>query len=596
MSFVRRRSGLYVPVGSVPLPTAGAGAPVPLPTWAPTSEGELDRWIDEQAGAWERPATQAAIAEARDRITDGLSQGDSSYVAPTGRTLDDAAIAEWAAKDILDNGFPQNPEQAAQMTSRLLDAQGESMGFHPAFVGEGVHLVLEGFPDNADAAEAWGMYVAQNIAAQYGFSVPTDWDAKGAVMAASSAACLQAGVPYVGVVTTSIDALWDGKLTEDEIKNIVVAVGSVVGAAIGQYFGIPAPIGAFIGAITTELIYGVLADAFGWGPSAAELRGRAWNAMLEAKAAMETQCLNAATKAWNQYNDYWNQLVDNFRATLNAQAPLMGAGLRTFGSRYVAMIEDGEGAEHVLFRPIVTRCHELTGCLYWGTAGAAPIGYERIPAASPQRVDEMPYVIPVPGWPGAMLPDGSIDPYTALAYYGANRYATPFQALLELNGIDNALTRVTGELCYTGGRTSGARTECWGAQLHTDREYLENLARVRSALRPEDLEMCVVPAWATYMLASLVQVGPAASFVMGDCSSTVGAVAAEQEIQARMAVALDDYQASRQVIVQAAQERRDILRMRRDRASREARLNYGLMAAGAGSLAAWALRGILGKR
>lgn len=602
MTFVRS-GGLYVPsrfggprrLGAVALPPGNAST-VQLPTWAPTSEAELDQWVAEQTDVWDRPDVKAALSDTKSRIERELQP----TVAPSGQTMDEYAIASWASADVMDNGFPTSADEAAAMTQRFLDAQGASMGFHPGFVGAGVELITSGWPENAEDAADWGRLVADNIAQQYGLSMPSDWDAKGVVTAASSAACLQAGVPFVGVVTTSIDALWDGTLTYDEIGSIVVAVGAAVGAAVGQMFGIPAPIGAFVGAITTELLYGVVADFFGWGPSDAEKRGRAWDAMQQARTAMMAQCLSVGTQAWNQYNDYWNALIGDFEVALNEQAPLLGAGLRAFGSKQVNYVVDKDGNEQVLFRPIYRKCTNTSGCLYYGTYGDQPFGFERVPPASAARINEVPDAVlgirPVPNFSGAMRPDGTIDPYSALAYYGASRYVTPYQALLELYGYDNQYVKPMGGPCWAGGSTSGAYTECWEAVPHSDQDYLEHLSYIRSAPSPGELGTCKVPAWSVYMMDSLVQVGPASAFVMNDAAATISANAAKDEVARRMDVALDDFTAVRQVVVQAAQERRDILRMRRAQASASARLNYGLLAAGTGGLAGWLAAKILGSR
>lgn len=170
---------------------------------------------------------------------------------------------------------------------------------------------------------------------------------------------------------------------------------------------------------------------------------------------------------------------------------------------------------------------------------------------------------------------------------------------------------------------SGSYVQCWHDTHHTDREYLEAMSRVRSALRPEDLEMCKVPEWADFMFRSLDQAGPASKLVMQNIDQTVAAVAAEQGIaaqmeanmlqlqqaqqqaqleaaQARFATAAQEYvsqqQAARLYAAQVAQARRDLLRERRAKASLEAQLNAGLFMSGVGALAGWAAAEILGRK
>lgn len=599
MSYVRNHSGIYVPrhLGRVDMVGMGRDAAVgQLPDWAPTSETEIEQWAAQQVDVWERPEVQSAISDTKHEIGETLGQGDPEFVLPAGRTMNGDEIADWAFNDIQQNGFPDSPDEAAAMSMRFLDQQGQSLGFHPGFVGKTADLLGEGWPQSPEAAAAWGTHVGDAIMQQYGISLPSDWDVKGVAQAAASAACLQAGVPFVGVVTTSIDSVWDGKLTYGEIRNIIVAVGSAVGAAVGQMFGIPAPIGAFVGAIATDLIMGLAEDVFGWGDNAAERRGKAWKAMLEAKAAMEAQCLEAATSAWTSYNEYWNLVDAELTTSLNSSAAFLGEGIRSFGSKQVAYLE-GEGIKmwgvHLpditpLPNPISRVCDRPEGCLYFAEYNDKPGGYIRRPwPAPPATLDRQPKpadISPVPNYQGALQPDGTYSPYAALAYYGAERYVTPWHANLDRMGIKNYVMPLD-RLCWTGGRFSGGYTQCWSAALHTDREYLEALSNIRSALRPEELEMCVVPEWAEFMMAQLTQVGPALAFVMGDVSGTISAVAAEQAVVARMQGDLDEYQLQRRVTVQAAQERRDILRMRRNRASREARMRYGALALGTGGIA-----------
>lgn len=611
MSYVRNHSGIYVPrhMGRVDLVDTGRQAAVAqLPDWAPTSETEIEEWASQQADIWERPEVQTAISDTKHEIGKTLGQGDPEFVMPAGRTMNGDEIADWLFDDIQQNGFPDSADDAAALSMRFLDQQGQSLGFHPGFVGKTADLLGEGWPQSPEAAAAWGQHVGEAVMAQYGLSLPSDWDVKGVAQAAASAACLQAGVPFVGVVTTSMDAVWDGKITYDEIRNIIVAVGSAVGAAVGQMFGIPAPIGAFVGAIVTDVIMGLAEDIFGWGDDAAERRGQAWDAMLQAKAAMEAQCLEMATSAWNQYNEYWNLVDAELTTSLNDSAAFMGAGIRAFGSKRIAVLEKpplkvkglwGGGFSipqfTVLPKPIDRVCTDPQGCLYFAAYNDNPGGYIRRPWPAPATMDLQPQggdIFPVPNYPGALGPDG-YNPYAALSYYGAERYVTPYHANLDRLGIHGYLMP-SDRACWSGGRFSGGYTTCWSSALHTDREYLESLSNVRSALSPEELEMCVVPEWAQFMMAQLAQVGPALAFVMNDVSATVSAVAAEAAVWQRMQGDLDEYQLQRRITVQAAQERRDILRMRRDRASKEARVRYGALALGTGGLAGFVIAKLFG--
>jgi len=629
MTRFHRSGPLYVPsgMGKLTLAVQGVSPTVPMPTYVPTSQEELSGWIDEQTDVWSRPEVQGMIRDTQGQLQEAVNKeipySDQLTVDP------DTSYTQMLAH-VAVHGYPTTPDEAVDMAWAYLDQQGQQMGFHPALLNA-VGFIKD-WPDTPEEAADRLKDVAINIGQQYGLPIPTDMSAKSMVAASACAVMTTAGIPGVGVVTTTISALWDGKLDEDEIKGIVTAVGAAVGAAIGQYFGIPAPVGAFVGGLVTGVIY----DWLGFGESADELRGKAWNAMLKAKAAMEAQCLQMATEAWDAYNAYWNELITNLQGILNEQAPYMGDGLRYFGDvGLIALPKDikmpfGKKSLHyfepVPF-PVARGCEVESGCLYYDEPNPAG-AWIRIPGASPKTRDTAPNVTktghPARGSWHVSSQGTYLSAYLALAFWNARRFVTPFHGMLEYFGIADGNWLGDGATkCWSGGRTSGSYVQCWFDTPHTDREYLQYLSRVRSALRPEDLEMCKVPEWSQYMIRSLDQAGPAQGLVSRNINQTVAALAAEQNVQAQRAAiaasAFQDSEASalqyygegfasaaetyvsqqqiaRVMTAQVAQARRDLLRERRAKASMEAQLNAGLFMSGVGALAGWAAAEILGRR
>jgi hypothetical protein len=118
---------------------------------------------------------------------------------------------------------------------------------------------------------------------------------------AVAAFCQSTGVdPKLAVVT--VDALKDGKLTRDEMRDIGAAAGAIAGAAIGQAFGVPAPIGAFIGGQFGAVVGETVADIFGLQSAWQE----AWRKYV---AALKEEVLRVRTEAMamcgNIRKDYW---------------------------------------------------------------------------------------------------------------------------------------------------------------------------------------------------------------------------------------------------------------------------------------------------
>lgn len=123
-----------------------------------------------------------------------------------------------------------------------------------------------------------------------------------AVNISSAAVTYTTGVdPRLAQVT--VQSFSDAELSESEMQAICAVAGSIAGAAVGQMFGIPAPIGAWVGGIVGDTIGGVVSDMFGLGIAAD--RAERWRREKERLArqleAMRQQANNGCSYARISY-------------------------------------------------------------------------------------------------------------------------------------------------------------------------------------------------------------------------------------------------------------------------------------------------------
>jgi hypothetical protein len=659
-----------VTLGRIDLPLAPAGAPIQLPTWVPTTEAEAERWQAEQLDIWNRPDVRQLIDSTKGAIQAELKGQLGAIVPVSGKTMDQAQMAIWMASELAANGFPEDAEAAAEMTLRFLETQGQQLGFHPGVIGA-ADLVTS-WPNTEQEATEWGYRLGANITAAYGVALPSTWNTKGLVVAVASTACLQAGVPFVGVAVVSVEALWDGKLSEDELRSIAIAVGTAISVVVGSYFGIPAPIAGILGALHTAITYDVLYEIFEWDiRPESEKRAAAWYTMLAAREAMVAECAAVVHDVWCAYNEYWNQVVwdlTNFFDRIVGDVDL-GAGLRFFGAVNITHIEVPNDWANSLYamigkrthltemrplqHPIHKVCRSEEGCVYYGPGDVEnepPVtGYRRSPWPEDCYATEpAPEVTQLRGMPGAWAYAGGggkigIDPYLALSFYGANRYVTPWQPMMEHYYGTHSPFYPYHE-CYQrytlpGGATTHDYGPCPDTMTQPDEFWKERIWSVQTAASAEELQMCEAPLWSQIMEANMLQIGPAMALVQADTARTVAAVIAEQalfdeilrvaeeerqtEALSALRILMDaattrdlaaleaaaevhasiqsgqlrlmTYEMQRGLAVTAARQRREFQRQKREGLRASSRLNYGLLAAGGGALAGWLAARILGR-
>ncbi|NLZ41681.1 MAG: hypothetical protein GX886_10580, partial [Comamonadaceae bacterium] len=216
--------------------------------------------------------------------------------------------------------------------------------------------------------------------------------------------------PALAEVT--VKALADGELTGDEAKQIAVAACAWAGAVLGQSFGIPAPIGAFVGSAVGGIVVDAVFSAFGiGGDDAAERRRKLEEARqrwIEAQTKWNTEMLRSA---WNAYLHYFEAVEDALQKAFDQYKDALAkmGGLRYF-----------ESAEIVVPFAVVKRpCASVSGCLYFAT-GAESVSIRQNPWQH-----ELPIkVAKVTCQPGAKI-NGVPNAYAALRFWLASPRVSP---------------------------------------------------------------------------------------------------------------------------------------------------------------------------
>ncbi len=613
--FVRR-----FPLGRIDVPEQATPA-LPTVRWVPTTEAEAEDWAVEQAKAWTSPEMEAAVGATASAI-----QGDLAYDPQIAAPMSADQTSNWAQGYVAQNGFPTSAADAETMTREFLQVQGTQMGMHPSFVG--AYQLVVNFPDTPEAARQWMVEVGGAFAANFGIPLTTPTDPKGFVLASSGAAMAQAGVPYAGAVIMAADTLWDGTVTEEELKGIVGTVGSVVGAAIGQAFGIPAPIGALIGSLVATLIFEGLGSLFGWGDDAK--KAAAIHEANRVRAAMMEQCFEVGVGAWTQYQEYWNAVIPQMQRTLDENHEwLMYSGgyqgLRYFGRTFIESIAPDDprrckeairlvpsflrssvSCDTPLPRPINQQCDSLGGCPYYPGNSGSPISVRyNAPRDGAYPLYDQPALGNIYPSQGAIV-DGRVEAYAALAWYGADRFVTPYHALRTQMGLTppGPVDQVSFQASSDWDRRQEQNP--WSI-VQTDEHYIKSMSYIRRAERVEDLTPCAAFDWAEALMASTTQVAPAMALIARDMSGTIAAAISEYRIQQAMALAAQtvpasaspavaQYRAVQSVTSLAAAQRRDLIRLRRQMTRAQQALNGGLLAGGVGLLAGWGITSLRGPK
>jgi len=606
-NYVENEHGIFVPafysrndLGRLDIPQTGAVPAFEQIGWVPTNEAELDGWAAEQFERWAKPEVERMF-----RNLIGEANGALSLDVDFGSILPENEMLDWGIAYLSANGPPRNGEQAVRMMLAFMDAQSGSIGIHPAYLGAADALI--NFPQTGDEALSWSLELANSVASYYGFAIPTALNIEGLFMATITAAMMQAGFSYAAIVTVTVESLWDGKVSYDEIRGIVITTGAVIGAVVGQYFGIPAPIGSFIGGLTTAITFDLFAELFGWGPPSYEKRLAAMNAARQLKRAVEADLFSLNVAAWNEYNYVWNDVVANLQNAIEAQVPWLDGGLRYFSDQRVTEVPDGKGGIIELPHIIDNVCRSPFGCPYF-TAGSGTVLTPADSGSPPTsrnnqrgiwyRTDNYdPFGVPQVAFTGGLEHGGKFlgrpNAYAALAFYGATRFTTPDHAFNEMYGSPGS----GGPFLHV---KPIERRMGWeqGDLTRPDVESLQSLAvaRIDGTYTVKKVELKDISVEAPFMgfsqklLSSMTQLGPASMLISQDIMRTATAAMVEYSMAQRI-----KQQGVQKMEAQAAAARLELINARRAGRAASSSLNGGLLAAGTGALAAFALSELLGR-
>ena len=593
---------------------------VAIPT-VPTSPSEVGPWAKQQAQIYASSAMRAGIEQGKRAFEDKMR-----LAADTFRPLTEDETAAWAIADLERNGPPTSPEQAAQMARRYVAASCGQIGLPPEFISA-ANLVLA-FPDTVDGALSWGVSLATQYLSQYGVPIVSRADVSSFMSACARTAIAQLapGIPF-SMLELSWGALKDGSISGDEVKGLVIGAAAWAGAAIGQMFGIPAPLGALLANIIVGEIVSVLSGWFGWGPSASSLLQAAQAAAARAARAESARCTDQATVLWLAYQHYWERIETNLEAAIRANQEWLtpsgycsrSDGIRLFDATSLDVVHDEQGNPVVLRRSkgeiiyqtypvqVARQCTEALGCPYLASAIDDIVVRDEY-AFTPDALQRVPLVTRSP--PGC-------DALTALAYWGARRYATPFQVWLVMLSAEEPdpkrrMNPASDPYAWTHKQPKAIYSEDgpqWMDAVHSDREYLADwIGKVTTSgdRAGTVLTQCITPAWASFMFDSLTQAASATGLVSRDISRTVSTATSYYGIKYHMdslagmewsvASAAQQRAAQRAAAATVAAFRYALIEARRKGVRQADLVSYGLLAAGTGAMAGWAASSLMGRR
>lgn len=155
-------------------------------------------------------------------------------------------------------------------------------------------------------AKEWTADAIKQVASAYGYEgfvpdqIPTNMHEAAVALAdvGSAAFAAETGInPKLAEVT--VEAVIDGKLDTEDCEAIGSTAGAIAGAALCQTFGIPAPIGAFLGGEIGGFVGKEVADIFG-------LSSRAYKKWLDEQRKIAAKQLADANDNCHKVRDgYW---------------------------------------------------------------------------------------------------------------------------------------------------------------------------------------------------------------------------------------------------------------------------------------------------
>jgi hypothetical protein len=623
----------------------GVDAPwVPLvdPT---TSQGQsvIGQWAKDQAKVWASSQIGPGIEAGRRMYEEKLSAAGKPVEAEIRAAMPQDDISQWGYNYLLHHPelFTQapTPETAVAMAQAFIVANCDRIGLPPEFIA--ASQLIHNFPTTVENAEQWGITLGTAYLSQYGVPIITDANPNTFLASCARGAIAQTfpGIP-LSLCESTYGALLNGSVNFDEAQGLVIQACGWIAGAVGQAFGLPAPIGAVLGQVIAGVLVPIISDALGFGPSDSEKLNRAQEAAAKAAAAATIVCTDLARALWLQYQHYWESMQGNLNTLMRANQEWLtptGSCGRDNGvflfpatspdADTLDLVRDEQGYAIVLNddavrtknakpqylryqKPVVGRsCSWPLGCPY-GAYGIEGVVYRdkydlSIAELKQKRVPN----ISQSGY-------AACDALGALAFWNARRYVTPFQVYLAMNGQEYAKERyfsaydhvlagkpnmwVQNYAYYQGSQMEAHTPVHWDSLVHSDEEYLANIGRVSTAgWAGEKVGDCMTPKWGAYLSGSLQQAAAASALVQRDVTRTVSSGMSQYGVQRHMeelagnkwmvASAAQQRAAVRAAAARAASFRTAITEAKRKGQLRGERMNYGLLAAGGAALAGWAV-------
>ena len=593
--------------------------------WVPTTQSQIGPWAKQQAklyaGMYASPLITQGAKVLEDKLSGVVLPGGPAQkvYADIAQPLAESDIGQWATDYITVHGPPTSPEQALAMGRAFVTAQCDQIGLPPEFIA--ASNLIHQWPTSVDGAESWALTMGTAYLSQFGVPIVSSADPSGFLKVSARAAIAQMapGVPF-GLLEVGFDFWTTGAMSADQAKGLVIGIAGLVGGAVGQLFGLPAPIGAFLAQMIVGPLVGAVFDAFGWGASDSEKLQAAQAAASAAAVVASKQCTDLARALWLEYQHYWQSIEDNLNATIHANqewlllqpniycAPPNGIRLFPAGSdgenriQYVVaadgkVVRDSKGRPQTYPYPVERTCFDDMGCPYLLTKLDSPI-YRDQYALTPDALGRVPTI--TQGMAGC-------DALSALAFWNARRYVTPMQAMYAAFGMATTPNQWIAPRTSHDSQFEGRNTVPYEEVMHSDEDYLQNVVgKVGTVNFGMDVGTCNAPQWAGHMFRTLQQTCAALSLVQRDITRTVTSATTRYEMQSQMSQLAGAQwtvasNAQKRAAVQAAVARTAAMRHALLEATRKGQraadfLNYGLLVAGGGALAGWAASAILKRR
>jgi hypothetical protein len=573
--------------------------------WVPASASEIGPWAKEQAALFTTKQMTQAISDGAKTFAQQLS-GDNPVEASLFPPMSEGQVEQWVKEYVGSHGFPTNPSSAMSLARAFVIANSDEIGLPPEFIA--ASNLIRNFPTTPESAVGWAVSLGSAFLSTYGVPIVDVSDASSFLSASARAAVAQVapGVPF-SLFEATFDALSDGQLTASEAKGIIIGAAGFIGGLVGQAFGLPAPIGALISQLIIGGLVSAISDAFGWGPTDSDKLKAAQDAASAAAAQASAQCTALSGALWLEYQHYWDAIVTDLNKTLRANQQWLTpqgscspvSGIRNFVTTSLDVVMKPDGTpvfvpglssqgKRVVRRypyPVTRSCPDGGGCPYMATDIGQLVVRDSYPL-SPADLGRMPRV--------SLEPQGC-DGQSALAFWGARRFATPMHVVYAMTGKPNQWIAPSSP---SKSELASYNYTPWEGKIHSDAEYLSLLiGNVGTYAFGTQVASCGAAAWASFMFRSLEQAAAAVALVQRDIARTVsGATVAygiqyhlEQETQVKWQNSSDAQKraAARAVTAKAAAYRHAIVEAKRKGQRTADMVNYGLLAAGSAAILGW---------